>query len=102
MSRRARTLIVAVAVTALSVASFGCGSDVIDSEEVAAFLQNDIQDSLDVSVRAVSCPGDVLVEPRSRFVCRVDSSGVGEIDAVVEVLNSDADIRLAALRRHGE
>jgi hypothetical protein len=94
--------IAVVVVAWVALATPGCGSSVIDHQKVARDVQQNLRDSLNVSVRSVSCPSGLPVEPHSRFVCRVDAGGAQEIDAVLEVLNSGADIRLATLRRHGE
>jgi hypothetical protein len=79
----------------------GCGSTVIDNEKVANEVHDDLRDSLNVSIQSVTCPPDLPVKPHSRFVCVVDAAGGNRADAVLEVLNPEADVRLATVRRHG-
>ena len=82
----------------LTVAVAGCGETVIDDAKNEAMLEEYVEDSLGKKVSTVECPSGVEVEKGATFECTVTLAGGERETATIEVLNEDADIRVADLR----
>jgi hypothetical protein len=87
-----KTLSALVAVLALALA--GCGETLLDTGETEAQLKTELTRTGGLQVSSVDCPSDVQVKAGETFDCTVKIKSGGEMPAKMEVINSDADLRL--------
>ena len=85
----------AVVVGALALSS--CGSKVIDDSKAEDQIQANVEHNLGIKV-SVDCPTGVEVEPGRTFSCTVTTRKGDEAEAVLRILNSDADVHFTTLK----
>jgi hypothetical protein len=85
----------AVLVAALSLAS--CGETVVDDTKAEDQIKANVEHNTGVKV-SVECPTGVEVSPGRTFSCTVTTRKGNEAEAVLRILNSDADVHFIALR----
>jgi Domain of unknown function (DUF4333) len=93
-SRRACSLILLISAL---VAVYGCGGEVIDHGRAEHAISNELERSLHIGVANVSCPDDIKVDPSSRFHCTADKGGSRDLDVVLKIVNSKADVQMIAV-----
>ncbi len=90
-----------VALVALFVAALlaaGCGT-VIDLSKTEDQIQAEAEKkSPDKKVSSVDCPGDVEVEPQTKFTCTVRFSDGGTETATLLIRDEDANLTLVSLQ----
>jgi hypothetical protein len=87
-----------LAVVVAGVLVVGCGETVIDSANLEATVEQNLEQSQGQSVRAVECPSDQEVVVDATFTCTVEYSDGGEAMAMLRIRNEDADLSLIDLR----
>jgi hypothetical protein len=75
---------------ALALATFGCGSDTIDANEVEAGIEQSLSTAT-ASVSSVSCPNDVEKEEGATFTCDAKLEGGGKATVKVTQTSKGGD-----------
>lgn len=94
--RRVPLAVPAIALVAALVSS-GCGT-VIDRTKLEDTLTANLERSGVEGDIAVTCPGDIEVDPGRRFSCIVRISGGRREVATLLIRNSEADVSLLNLK----
>jgi hypothetical protein len=76
----------------------GCGETVIDSANLEATVEQNLERSQKETVRAVDCPSDQEVVVDATFSCKIEYSDGREATATLKIRNEDADLSLIDLR----
>ena len=87
-----------LAVVVAGVFVVGCGETVIDTANLEATVEQNLEQSQGQSVRAVECPSEQEVVVDATFTCVVAYSDGGEATATLRIRNEDADLDMIDLR----
>jgi hypothetical protein len=90
MTRLAAAAVLAVGALGLAA----CGETLLDSASTEEQLKTELAKSTGPPVSAIECPSDIEVKAGETFECNVKIKGGGEKPAKMEIINSDADLRL--------
>ncbi len=86
---------IAILIAALTLSS--CGATVIDDGKAEDQIRANVEHNTGVDV-SVQCPTGVEVSPGRTFSCTVTTRKGRQAEAVLRILNSDADVHFIALK----
>jgi len=80
----------------------GCGGTALDSESLEAEVSEYLHKSLHEDVKSIDCPSEEPVDPGRIVDCTVTLKGGQKKVIGIEIVNKDADIRVAHYRGANE
>jgi hypothetical protein len=89
-------VIVGLALAALALAA--CGETVVDDVKLEEQLKHEVETSRGEKVKAVDCPSNVQVKPKTKFNCTIIPQKGKKETAVLLIRNSEADITLVEIK----
>jgi hypothetical protein len=81
---------------AASLAVVGCGSILVDSGGVEAFIASSVTDQTGARVKSVSCPKDPKARMGATFICRVTGTDGTEGNAVATQTDNRGGVSIYA------
>lgn len=81
---------------ALSLTLVACGS-IVNKPQSEKRIESRIEQTFNIAVRRVRCPAEVKVETDETYRCTVTTEGGQELEAIIQIANEQADLRVKTL-----